>query len=131
MAGASPDQKSNTEPPVRAMIMVVGDEVLLRALLADELRAAGYAVVEAADVQEALCALSHTSDVKVIITDIQMPDLIDGIMLARVVRSQHPTIKLVLTSGYYPAIDGLEHDGFFPKPYDPGRIIAHVGTLLD
>ena len=59
-----------------------------------------------------------------------MPGSINGLELARLVRTMRPNVKIVLTSAHYVAIDGVEHDGFFPKPYDTDQIIAHVGTLL-
>lgn len=114
----------------RVTILVVEDEVLLRMLIADELRAAGYAVAEAPDGHQALDTLSGGARVRVIFADIQMPGSINGIDLARWVRSRHPHIKIVLTSAHYAAIDEVEHDGFFPKPYDTRRVISHVGSLL-
>jgi len=131
MVGARQDRKSKTDPPSGPIVLVVEDETLLRMLLADQLRDAGYVVVDAANAQQALCAVSRTSDLKAIVTDIQMPGSIGGMTLARMVRSMRPTVKIVLTSGYYAVVDGVEHDGFFPKPYDTSQIIAHVGTLLN
>ena len=113
-----------------ASILVVEDEVMLRILIAEELRGAGYGVVEAADADQALCALPGSLGVKVMVADIQMPGSMDGIALARAVRSSYPRIKIVLTSAHNIAIDEVEHDGFFRKPYNTNEIITHVGTLL-
>ncbi len=54
-----------------------------------------------------------------------------GVGLARKVRSEYPVIKIVLTSGHLAALDWVDHDGFFPKPYDTDRLIQHIKTLLD
>jgi hypothetical protein len=40
-------------------------------------------------------------------------------------------IKIVLTSGSLAALDGAEHDGFFPKPYDGPQVIQHIKALLE
>jgi CheY-like chemotaxis protein len=101
-------------------------------MVADELRNAGYVVVEASNAQEALDVLHHNSKpVKVIVSDVRMPGSMDGVGLARLVRLEYPGIKIVLTSGHLPAIHGAEHDGFFPKPHDPATIVRHVKALLD
>ena len=54
----------------------------------------------------------------------------DGMKFAGFVRSEHPVLKIVLTSGDLAALDRAEHDGFFPKPYDGGKVIKHIKALL-
>lgn len=112
-------------------ILVVEDEVLVRMMVAEQLRWAGYTVVEAANAHEALDVLRHDSvDVRLVLSDICMPGTIDGVGLARAIRSQYPRIRIVLTSGHLPAVGGTEHDGFFPKPYDATKLINYIKTLL-
>jgi CheY-like chemotaxis protein len=118
------------EAETRCTILVVEDEVLVRMMIADQLRDAGYTVVEAAGADEALNVLAHVFDVKLVLSDIQMPGSMDGVEMARMVRSAYPTMKIVLTSGHSAAVNAAEHDGFFPKPYDAAKIISHIGTLL-
>jgi two-component system, response regulator PdtaR len=124
------------EAEVAKTILLVEDEVLIRMTIADKFREAGYVVIEASNACEALQVLRHNSahnsaNVRLIVTDIRMPGAMDGIGLAREVRSQYPLIKIVLTSSHLPKLDGAEHDGFFPKPYDPAEIIRYIKTLLD
>jgi CheY-like chemotaxis protein len=103
-------------------VLLVEDEVLVRLMIADKLRNAGYTVIEASSAQEALEVLRHTNvAVRVILSDIQMPGALDGVGLARKVRSEYPAIKIVLTSGYLTALDWTDHDGSFPKPYKSGQ----------
>jgi CheY-like chemotaxis protein len=111
-------------------ILVVEDEVLVRMMITDQLRNAGYKVFEAAGADEALDLLAHTTAVKVIFSDVQMPGSMDGVGLVRVVRSKYPGIRILLTSGQF-RIDGVDHDGFFPKPHDVTRIIGHIASLFD
>ena len=116
----------------RHTILLVEDEVLIRLMIADKLRDAGYTVIEASNAQEALEVLRHSSvTVRLILSDIQMPGALEGVGLARKVRSEYPVIKIVLTSGYLRALDWTDHDGFFSKPYNPDRLIQHIKTLLD
>jgi CheY-like chemotaxis protein len=117
----------NKMPPT---ILVVEDEVLVRMMITDQLRNAGYSVVEAASAQEALDVLAHTSEVELILSDIRMPGSMTGVGLARFVRSEYPRIKVLLTSGHPPPIEMVEHDGFFPKPYHPAGILRQIKTLV-
>ena len=66
--------------------------------------------------------MSAQEVIGVVVSDISMPHGISGLDLARLVRSQYPMIRMVLTSGYLPA--PLHDDGgqlsdvaFVPKPY--------------
>jgi CheY-like chemotaxis protein len=114
----------------RATILLVEDEVLVRMSLAEELRSAGYVVLEASNADEALDVL-RSQRVRVVISDIRMPGRLDGVELARAIRAQHPEIKIVLASAEsFSASHWADHDGFFLKPYDARRLIEHVKNLL-
>jgi two-component system, response regulator PdtaR len=123
--------RSGQEVKASHTVLVVEDEVLVRMLIADKLRNVGYQVVEASDAEEALDVLAHRFDVKLVLSDIQMPGSMDGVALAHVVRSRYPAMKILLTSGHDAAINEAEHDGFFAKPYVVEKIIDHIQTLLD
>src|SRR5262249_33604184 len=131
MGGAIGELRPGTEAAIRPVVLLVEDEVLVRMLIADKLREAGYVVIEVANAQQALDALAHCFDVRVIVSDIQMPGSLDGIGLAHAVRSAYPAIKIVLTSGHFTQVDSAAHDGFFPKPYNAAQVIYHIGTLVD
>jgi CheY-like chemotaxis protein len=114
-----------------ATILVVEDEVLVRMLIADQLRNAGYSVIEAADADEALALLAHTFNVRLVLSDVQMPGSMDGIGLARALRSAYPSVKVLLASGKAAMLDEVQHDGFFPKPYDVAQIVNRIEALID
>ena len=113
----------------RATILLVEDEVLVRMSLAEQLRNAGYVVLEAANAGEALDLL-QCQRVQVVLSDIRMPGKLDGVELAQTIRAQHPEIKIVLASAEsFSATHWCDHDGFFPKPYDARRLIEHIKML--
>jgi CheY-like chemotaxis protein len=114
----------------RSKILVVEDEVLIRMMIADALRYAGCAVVEAASADEAVDVLRTTADVGLVFSDMRMPGYMDGVALAQLVRSQYPAVKVVLSSGQLSAGDWAEHDGFFRKPYDLARVTKHIKSLI-
>jgi CheY-like chemotaxis protein len=114
----------------RATILLVEHEVLVRMSLAEELRNAGYVVLEASNADEALDLLQG-HPVRVVLSDIRMPGRLDGVELAHAIRVQHPEIKIVLASAQsFSAGHWSDHDGFFPKPYDARRLLEHIKTLL-
>jgi two-component system, response regulator PdtaR len=116
----------------QATILLVEDEVLVRMTLADQLRSAGYVVLEASNADEALDLLhSKGHGVQLLLSDIRMPGKMDGVELARAIRTQHPEIKIVLASGEaFSASHWGDTDGFFPKPYNARRLIEHIKMLL-
>jgi CheY-like chemotaxis protein len=74
-------------------ILVVEDEILIRMWLADELREAGYRVIETISADEALAVLRGGTYVDLTLTDVQMPGSMDGHALAHAIRSEFPGNK--------------------------------------
>jgi CheY-like chemotaxis protein len=129
---AAEERCPRNEMEARDAILVVEDEVLVRMVIADQLRNAGFTVIEASDAQEALDVLRlNSGGVRLVLSDVRMPGAIDGGALARIVRSRYPMIKIVLTSGHVSEFSGLEHDGLFRKPYAETQVINHIKALLD
>ena len=105
----------NQDGPAR--ILVVEDEVLVRSLLAEELREAGFVVVEAADAREALAFLDADGGVDLMFSDIRMPGQLSGLDLARAVRERRPDLPIVLTSGNQVSVPPSSLARFITKPY--------------
>ena len=118
--------------PARKSILVVEDELLIRMMLADELREAGYDVTEAFNADEALVILRSPAPVDMILSDVRMPGSMDGIGLLRVVRSAYPKIPVIITSAHLqPAlatIDGATR--FISKPYKLELVVKAVEEEL-
>lgn len=131
MGGAKGGSQSQSDTQFPRTILLVEDEVLVRMMIADELREAGFAVIETATPAEALDVLTHAFDINLMLSDVQMPGSMDGLALARLVRSAYPAIKIVLTSGRSATGEATEYDAFFPKPCDPPTMIGHIKALLD
>lgn len=127
-----------TEFGHRPSVLLVEDEVLIRLDTADQLRALGMAVTEAADAQEALSVLESGIRVDVVFTDIRMPGKLDGLDLVRVIRERYPEVKVILCSGDDVAIRHIfqgEHaislSDFFQKPYRIEDVEKRIRQLLD
>jgi len=114
-----------------ATILVVEDEVLVRIMVADELRAQGYTVIEATNASEAISVLHSSMRIDLVLTDIRMPGDLDGLGLARMMRSEYPLVKVVMASGRKPDTEEDDvGDGFFFKPYDLPKLVSHIKSLL-
>lgn len=112
MADHAPDQA-----PHPASVLVVEDEVLIRALLAETLRGQGLTVVEAMNADEAWTYLESGGVVDLLLSDIRMPGSMNGVELARRVRARYPQVKVILTSTDQAGANMAEIGVFIPKPY--------------
>ena len=116
----------------RFLVLIVEDEVLIRMLLSDALRQAGYNVIEAANADEAMSVLDTSPSPDVLITDVRMPGSIDGFELAAHVRRTKPRLKVIITSGHAGPDRAVGvADAFLPKPYELALIIRRVQALTE
>jgi two-component system chemotaxis sensor kinase CheA len=81
---AAPDAASR--PVAAPRVLVVEDSFTVRELQRSILEAAGYQVVIARDGRDALAALHGDTQIALVITDLEMPEL-DGIELTRAIRA--------------------------------------------
>jgi CheY-like chemotaxis protein len=114
----------------KARILLVEDEILIRLAMADDLRQAGFIVVEASNADEALSVLASTPDIGLVVTDIRMPGRLDGVGLANWVRRHAPDIKIAIASANIETGMDRTFDAIFNKPVLPKDLIANVRKLL-
>jgi len=114
-------------------ILVVEDEAMVRMLLAESLREAGYRVIEAGNAAEAITTLSEDASVDVVFSDVRMPGELDGFGLARWVKRHIPGMRILLTSGW----DGEGRPAgrcadapLVNKPYSQRQVIELIDSLL-
>jgi len=108
-------------------VLVVDDTIDARLSLASLLRVVGYTVYEASDAAQALELLRSSMPVDALITDVEMPGMMDGLALAAHVRATHPHIAVAVASGgdYAEAI-GDPAVLFLRKPYNSERLFEHL-----
>ncbi len=111
-------------------ILVVEDEILIRIMLAEELRAAGYRVLETINADEALAILRSGAHIDLALTDVQMPGSMNGHALACVIRPEFPEIKIVIASAHVLTTASGVADAIFLKPYDFNALTAAIKTFL-
>jgi len=125
-AACVPDGNSHKR---HLVILIVEDEVLVRTAAALQLRSAGYTVIEAGDAAQALTALQSRIHVHLVFTDSMMPGLLDGADLARVVLSEYPETKVMMTSGVVGSAPDLSTLPLLHKPYsfdELRRVVEHL-----
>jgi len=111
-------------PP--AKVLVVEDEVLIRAMLAEELRGLGLVVVEAASADEAWTYLTAGGEADLLFSDIKMPGQMTGIELAQRAQARFPELPVILTSGNPGTSKIATATAFLAKPYrlqDAGSLV--------
>jgi two-component system, response regulator PdtaR len=120
---------SPTRPP---SILIAEDESLLRMVTADMFEAAGYHVIEVGSGDEGAGIVADGRDIAGLITDIQMPGLIDGVALARITHEQHPDAVIIVVSGQcIPKAGELPtRAAFIGKPYDARHLLNTLNGML-
>ena len=116
----------------RTTVLVVEDEALIRLDIADALEDAGFNVLEAANVDEAVTVLADHPEIRAVFTDIDMPGSMDGLRLAAVVCARWPRTKIIVTSGrpnVTPA-DLPVASRFVSKPYNPATVVRNLSQML-
>jgi two-component system, OmpR family, response regulator BaeR len=118
------------------LILIVEDEERLAALVADYLKAAGYAVRQVHDGDAAL-EQARTATPDLILLDLMLPGQ-DGLAVCRQVRSDPGPagrVPIIMTTARVEEIDrllGLElgADDYVCKPYSPRELVARVKAVL-
>ena len=115
---------------MRTDVLVVDDEDAVRRTEADILRAAGFAVAEAADGLQAL-ELLRSERVGAVVLDVTMPG-IDGITLAATLEDPPPivfvTARTLAPADLVPVAGKV--DAVLTKPVAPDTLLEQVRSVL-
>jgi DNA-binding response OmpR family regulator len=113
-------------------ILLVDDDALMRRSLAFHLEQAGYHVHTAANAEDALSSVRHSSP-DLVILDIGLPGM-DGLDALRELKTQHnlPVIFLTARRRELDEVVGLElgADDYITKPFDVDVVLAHIKAVL-
>src|SRR5712691_36917 len=115
-------------PAPTARILVVDDDLVFGEAAASVLRVAGLEVLLAPDYRLALEDLESTRPLDLLITDIVMPERVNGVALSRMRR---PALKVIYLTAY--DIPGIEDEAIglvLRKPIDGDRLLSEVKRVL-
>ena len=113
----------------RGRALLVDDEELVRLSTADMLSDLGYKVTEAQSAEEALRLIADGLAPDLIVTDHLMPGM-NGLELARQIRTQQPELPILIVSGYADA-EGIAADiPRLTKPFRNTELALSLATLV-
>jgi two-component system, cell cycle sensor histidine kinase and response regulator CckA len=114
-------------------VLIVEDEEAVRELAAEFMKSAGYTVLTARDGIEALEVAKRSGPIKVLVTDIVMPNM-RGPELAKVLKASRKNLKIVYMSGYLEFNKGddefQEGSYFLQKPFSRDSLVCKVDEAL-
>ena len=127
-AQAAPQAPAAVHAGGGALVLVVDDEPLVRAVTRRSLERVGYQVITASDGAEAILRFQERAgEVKVVVLDMAMP-VMGGAECFRRLREVAPDLPVLLASGY-----ALEQEareclaagalGFLEKPFPTARLL--------
>ena len=118
-------------------IMIVDDSTALRRTMALSLERQGYRILQAKDGRDAIEQLQKTSDVDLIVCDVEMPHM-NGFEFLGVRRrdtemKKIPVIMLTSRSGikHRNLANQLGANGYFTKPYVEQEFLKELNKILD
>ena len=126
----------STPPRGTETVLLAEDDAGVRALTRHVLAGCGYAVLEAADGEEAVrVAAAHAGPIDLLVTDVVMPGA-GGRPTAELVAARHPGVRVLFVSGYTDDAvirHGVLREGvdFLQKPFSPVALAAKVREVLD
>jgi PAS domain S-box-containing protein len=136
-----PRQKEGEpEDPVKGgheTILVVEDEREVRELVCSLLAQFGYTILQAESGAKALELWRQKRDkIHLLLTDLIMPDRVNGRELAERLLAEDPGLRVLFTSGYSADVVGRDFAisrefKFLQKPYQPQKLAAAVRQCLD
>jgi two-component system cell cycle sensor histidine kinase/response regulator CckA len=130
VAGAAPSATARG----RGTVLLVEDEVPVRAFASRALQLRGYGVIEAGSAEEALEVLGDPAlSVDVFVTDVVMPGL-DGPGWVQQALADRPEVPVVFVSGYAEETFGdvqsrIARSVFLPKPFSLDELVETVHRL--
>lgn len=125
---------ADADEPSAPTVLVVEDDILVRAVAAENLRDCGYKVVEAGSADDAVRLVNAGIGVDLVFSDVNMPGSMDGFGLALWLREHRPGTRILLTSGIPRSPQEMQAmQSFGPmltKPYRLDQLAQRVSEML-
>jgi PAS domain S-box-containing protein len=112
-------------------ILVVEDSAEVAEVTSSLLEQLGYRVVRATTAGDALERLADGAAIDLVFSDIVMPGGMSGLALAREIRTRHPGVPAILTTGYSDAVQGIESEFVvLRKPFEMSVLAKALRNAL-
>jgi PAS domain S-box-containing protein len=111
--------KTKTQYSQRQAVLVVDDSADVAEVTSSLFEDLGYETIYRDSAEAALKLLEAGTKIDLVFSDIVMPGTIDGVGLAREIRSRYPNLPVVLTTGYSDAAKAAPSNlRILRKPFD-------------
>jgi PAS domain S-box-containing protein len=113
-------------------ILLVDDEAAVRQMVAELLSESGYRVVEAVDSVSALKQAEKLEHLDLLLTDIGLPGLMNGISLAAQFKLKYPQLKVLFVTGFAGGSNLVSVDAttrVLTKPFSLNELSSRVHSL--
>jgi signal transduction histidine kinase/CheY-like chemotaxis protein len=110
-------------------LLLVDDEDLVRFATAELIRELGHKVTDVSSGSDALELLAKDLNVDAVITDYKMPRM-DGAELARRIHETHPSLPVLIITGYTGVSDATLNLPRLAKPFGQAEIAAALAALF-
>ena len=131
--GERPAEDDSSDASVGTVLLVDDDEEVA-ALVGEMLEHLGYRVTHAASATDALGALQNGCQVDIVFSDVMMPGGMNGVELAREIRTRALGVPVLLTSGYAEAAQksaAAEGVHVLAKPYRLEELAASLREAIE
>lgn len=113
-------------------ILLVEDEIFVREVTSEVLRSAGYRVLTAKNAADAeQVYLQWGGEIDLLFTDVILPGE-NGRCFAERLRLSHPTLKILLVTGYAEQMGPLEsgREEYLAKPFSTRELLEKVKEMM-
>jgi CheY-like chemotaxis protein len=140
LLGATETVEAGRKPTIQTgkaaeVILVVEDDPLMRKLSTEALSELGYTVLDSENAATALIILDGRPDIKLLFTDVVMPET-NGKKLADEALRRRPDLKVLFTTGY--TQNAVVHGGvldagvnLLTKPFAIDQLATKIRAVLD
>ena len=117
-------------PRVPGTVLLVEDDDLVRAVLAEHFEEVDLTVVEAVSADQAWTVIESGLKFDILFADLQLPGVISGRDLVQRVSTIFPDVGIIVASGRPGPTLGIEFDHFLHKPFDAAAAAGLVLRVL-
>lgn len=127
------EQVSVMAMKMRHSILIVDDEKIIRECMAMALSHA-YKTYQAANGREAIDIINMNRDIRVVISDLKMPEM-DGFALLEKIRNENKKVQVIFVTAYFP-IESEAHAmrmgvfDFMTKPVDLDELETTIQSAI-
>jgi PAS domain S-box-containing protein len=112
-------------------VLVVEDNPEVKSVATAMLEQLNYRIIAVDSADGAFTVLRSGQPVDLVFTDVMLPGDLDGVALAQAIRSRHPSLPILLTSGYAKALGAQHGLPILRKPYQLATLSQAVRDNLD